>query len=151
MAEIKPWDTAYEIPENPEYDPVIRALKCSDPANADTIFNPLVKQIITNIHAVKLDNDKRAEKPTITNITLLKTEWKGSTAPYTINKSVNGIIKTGGAESLIYVVPFSNTIEIGNCNIIAESLGVNNITFKADTKPTGDVGFQIINAGTVNI
>lgn len=151
MAEIKPWDTAYEIPENPEYDPVIRKLKPNDPAFADTIFNPLVNQIITNIHAVKLDNDKRAEKPTITNIMLLKTEWKGSTVPYTISKIVSGIIKTNGIESLVYVVPYSNIEEIGNCNITAESLGVNSITFKADIKPTVDVGFQIINAGTVNI
>lgn len=60
MAEIKPWDTAYEVPEKPVYDPVIRKLKTSDPANADTIFNPLIQQIINNVEAVKQADDTRA-------------------------------------------------------------------------------------------
>lgn len=60
MAEIKPWDTAYDRQEKPVYDPVIRKLKTSDPANADTIFNPLIQQIINNVEAVKQADDTRA-------------------------------------------------------------------------------------------
>lgn len=61
MAEIKPWDSAYEVLDKPEYDSVIRKLKTSDPANADTVFNPLFQQVINNIHAVKLSDDTRAK------------------------------------------------------------------------------------------
>lgn len=53
MAELKPGDEAYEIPDNPVYDPVIRKLKRSDPAEADSIFNPLFLQTICNTHAVR--------------------------------------------------------------------------------------------------
>ena len=50
----------YPIPKNPVYDPNIRALQNSDPANADTVFNPLLAQLISNIHAVKLLADGKA-------------------------------------------------------------------------------------------
>ena len=46
MANIPQGDTAYEIPQKPEYDPIIRKLKTSDPANAETIFNPLFQQVL---------------------------------------------------------------------------------------------------------
>ena len=62
MGEIKPEDTAYVIPENLQYDPIIRKLKVSDPAHAETIFNPLFQQIINNIHAVKLSDDTKAKE-----------------------------------------------------------------------------------------
>ena len=51
----------YPIPKNPVYDPNIRALQNSDPANADTVFNPLLTQLINNIHAVKQLADGKAD------------------------------------------------------------------------------------------
>lgn len=50
----------YPVPEKPVYDPNIRALQNSDPANADTVFNPLLAHLISNIHAVKLLADGKA-------------------------------------------------------------------------------------------
>ena len=37
----------YPIPENPVYDPEIRALQDSDPASASSVFNPLLVQLIS--------------------------------------------------------------------------------------------------------
>lgn len=154
MAEIKPWDTAYEIPENPQYDPVIRALKCSDRANAEIIFNPLFRQIITNVHAVKLSNDGKAEKSVVTTVNLTASSWTGSSAHYVQQISVNGIIKTNNTESLVYVVPINTTANINtisDCNISATEISSNKIKFSADKKPSATVNFIIVNAGIVNI
>ena len=46
-------DTNYPIPEQPVYNPNIRALQDSDPARASTVFNPLFERLIENTHAVK--------------------------------------------------------------------------------------------------
>lgn len=46
-------DEIYAVPENPLYNPNIRKLQDSDPAQASTIFNPLVQRLIENIAAVK--------------------------------------------------------------------------------------------------
>ena len=50
----------YTIPENPQYTAEIRKLENTDPANAETILNPLVETLIGNTHAVKLETDKKA-------------------------------------------------------------------------------------------
>ena len=44
----------YPIPENPVYDPKIRALLNSDDASATGVFNPLFRQLIENTHALRL-------------------------------------------------------------------------------------------------
>ena len=46
-------DPTYNIPDNPEYKPEIRALQDSDPARASTVFNPLIERLIENTHAVR--------------------------------------------------------------------------------------------------
>lgn len=44
----------YQIPENPEYDiDRIRKLLNSDPGNAETVFNPIILRLLTNIAALK--------------------------------------------------------------------------------------------------
>lgn len=48
----------YEIEEIPVYDKFIRQLENTDPAEAETIFNPLFSKIINNIQSVKNDVDK---------------------------------------------------------------------------------------------
>lgn len=50
-------DTNYPIPEQPVYNPNIRALQDSDPARASTVFNPLFERLIENTHAVKKTAD----------------------------------------------------------------------------------------------
>lgn len=62
MAEnqVQAVDPVYEVPEEPVYNPFIRALKTTDPANAETVFNPLLLQMIVNIHAAKLLAEGRA-------------------------------------------------------------------------------------------
>ena len=54
-------DTNYPVPDQPVYNPNIRALQDSDPARASTIFNPLFTQLIENIHAVKKAADAAQE------------------------------------------------------------------------------------------
>ena len=54
-------DTNYPVPDQPVYNPNIRALQDSDPARASTIFNPLFIQLIENIHAVKKAADAAQE------------------------------------------------------------------------------------------
>lgn len=56
-------DEPYVIPDNPEFeDNNIRALKTSDPANAETIFNPLFLRILSNIRAVWQKINLKADK-----------------------------------------------------------------------------------------
>ena len=57
-------DPIYVIPEDPTYNPEIRALQDSDPARATTVFNPVLQQMIENTHAVKLAADALSERVT---------------------------------------------------------------------------------------
>ena len=50
----------YELPKNPVYSEGIRKLQNTDPANAFTVFNPLIQAILENIHAVKLLAEQKA-------------------------------------------------------------------------------------------
>lgn len=50
----------YVIPDNPSYNPTIGALLDSDPARAETVFNPLFLHIISNIHAIKIAADSKS-------------------------------------------------------------------------------------------
>lgn len=52
----------YELSKNPVYNEAIRKLQNTDPANASTVFNPLVQAILENIHAVKLLMEKMMEQ-----------------------------------------------------------------------------------------
>lgn len=51
-------DKTYTIPEVAIYDPEIKKLKTTDPADADETFNPLVQRLVDNIHAVKQQADE---------------------------------------------------------------------------------------------
>lgn len=53
-------DPVYIIPEEPVYNPSLRALKNTDPANAETVFNPLLLQMICNTHATYLLAESRS-------------------------------------------------------------------------------------------
>lgn len=53
-------DQTYPVPENPVYNPEIRALQDTDPAQATGVFNPLFEQLIENTHATKLAGDANA-------------------------------------------------------------------------------------------
>lgn len=47
----------YDIPENPVYSAEIRRIQNSDPVNADTVVNPVIQQLLTNIISVKAQAD----------------------------------------------------------------------------------------------
>lgn len=47
-------DPVYILPGNPAYRTDIRKLQNSDPANAETIFNPLFQAVLENIHHLKV-------------------------------------------------------------------------------------------------
>ncbi len=49
----------YIMSESPVYNEEIRKLKNSDPANAETVFNPLIQEILGNIHYLKLNNMRK--------------------------------------------------------------------------------------------
>ncbi len=49
----------YIMSESPVYNEEIRKLKNSDPANAETVFNPLIQEILENIHYLKLYNERK--------------------------------------------------------------------------------------------
>lgn len=71
-------NTNYVIPENPIYDAAIRALQNTDPAQADTILNPLSSQMINNTHANKLSIDTKANQAEV----YLKEETKAEIIAY---------------------------------------------------------------------
>jgi hypothetical protein len=50
----------YPIPGTPVYNPAVRQLENTDPANATTIFNPTVGQMVMNTVAVKVTADGAA-------------------------------------------------------------------------------------------
>ena len=50
----------YELPKDPIYREAIRKLQNTDPANAFTVFNPLIQAILENIHFVKLLTEQKA-------------------------------------------------------------------------------------------
>ena len=52
----------YTVPESPEYNAeAIRKIQDTDPVRASTIVNPVVQQMITNTHAVKLQADQNTK------------------------------------------------------------------------------------------
>ena len=174
MAEIRPGDTAYEVPENPTYDPVVRKLKTTDPANADTIFNPLFSQLIENIHAVKLSDDTRANSD-LSNVTLenfneyvsksgiagangsiapkaktalvsIRASAWPAAAPYTQEVAVAEMT----ANALVFVAPVettNNINEISKRKVRATAQSNGSLTFTAETKPDKDVSFVVVNWG----
>lgn len=44
----------FEFPKDAAYTTEIRKISNTDPVNADTVVNPILQQILTNIHALKL-------------------------------------------------------------------------------------------------
>ena len=50
-------EPAYEIPDNPVYNPVIRKIQDRDPVHATTIVNPVIQQMIDNTQFVKNNVD----------------------------------------------------------------------------------------------
>lgn len=55
----------YELPKNPVYSEEVRKLQNTDPANAFTVFNPLIQAILENIHFVKLLTEQKAGSDTL--------------------------------------------------------------------------------------
>ena len=52
----------YTVPESPEYNAAaIRKIQDTDPVRASTIVNPVVQQMITNTHAVKMQADQNTQ------------------------------------------------------------------------------------------
>ena len=86
----------YDIPENPVYSAEIRRIQNSDPVNADTVVNPVIQQLLTNIISVKAQADdllgqlSALTQPggdleqALAGITISKsqiTDWPGSMTP----------------------------------------------------------------------
>jgi hypothetical protein len=102
-------ETYYPLPENPEYNEQIRALRDNDPARASTIFNPLIEALIGNTHYVKLGAEPlrgrhaviAAEGWTLGPEELTGVRW------YEYNLPVEGL----SAEDIVFVVPGDNDAE----------------------------------------
>jgi len=105
----------------------------------------------TTYSSTKIESrlDAKANKSTILNVTVLATEWVGSTAPYTNIITVNGVTTTNNVE----VIPQTSlTVEqetaLSGARIINGTQDVNSITLKAfGTKPSIDIPLSFIVRG----
>lgn len=97
----------YDIPESPVYNAEIRKIQNSDPVNADTIINPVIQQLLTNIISVKAEADLLLNRlstltqpggnldQALAGITISKsqvTDWPNSMTPtaHAVSHGVNG-------------------------------------------------------------
>lgn len=116
-------DDIYDIPEEPVYNGSIRKLKNSDPANAETVFNPLLQQMIENTHAVKTKTDdlkngfnnyKEEIAGQIGSIIQLNVEYEEETETILFTSSRSG---TGEGMGGNYVLPVASDSILGGVKI----------------------------------
>ncbi len=76
---------SYVLPESPVYNESIRKLRNTDPANAETVFNPLIQALVNNIHFVKKGFDN-AVSVTAVSVEIPLSAWteseSGAEYPY---------------------------------------------------------------------
>lgn len=85
----------YIIPDNPTYNAAIRALEQGDAVDAEKVVNPLIQQIVSNIHAVKVQSDIETGIVSLTN-----------TAQYPLNNSMATVALMQNRSTLDYIVIF---------------------------------------------
>lgn len=86
----------YEIEANPDYIEEIRRLENTDPANAETIFNPLFSRVINNIEALK-----RASEASVTEIKEGLTRVASDLAMIAFKLTTKDFIDTAGMKQVI--------------------------------------------------
>ena len=137
-------DPTYVVPTNPVYNPQIRKLQNSDPANANTVFNPLVEKLIENTHAVKLSSDSKGSVSR--EATLASSSWSGSAAPYTQTVSVAGV--TSASNGLVDVSSSATDAQWAaaqDAEIRKSGQGTGTMTFKAyGDKPTVNIPITVV-------
>ena len=113
-------DDIYAIPEEPVYNVFIRKLKNSDPANAETIFNPLFQQIIENTHSVKVSSDvlisnfedyKKEVEEKISSVEQMSVDYDDNTETLIITKYTYGGTSGG------YTLPVATSDTLGGVMI----------------------------------
>ncbi len=147
-------DRFYQIPDKPVYNTKIREIQNSDPVNAAMIVNPVLRQLLENIAAVKQLADsalKLANARKIGNasfdgsadITLEQMGAAASNHTHAAQTSVSG--NAGTATKLQTARKIGNANFDGSANITLEQMGAAAAghTHTAQTEITG-------NAGTAN-
>jgi len=93
--------------------------------------------------------NNKAQKSTVTNVTLSASQWSGSSAPYTYTLSINGVT----SNNVIEIIP-QNNLDVNQVKNLADAMIVtgtqstNSITLKAyGNKPTVNIPITIIIRG----
>lgn len=96
----------YIIDNNAEYDNEIRRLEDTDPARAETVFNPLFSKIINNVQALKNMHEKDSELlfQTIYNLS-------NDVSTLAFELAMNGYINTDGMKQVV-VDKFESTDDL---------------------------------------
>lgn len=107
-------DRNYPVPAVPVYDPEIRALQDSDPASASTVFNPLFERLITNIHALKLLADGKAELSEGGKVPLSQLPMAGALSSTSNNPVSSAVVYAALSEINTAIENVNNAITIIN-------------------------------------
>lgn len=86
----------YEIESNPDYIGEIRRLENTDPANAETVFNPLISRMINNIEALK-----RTSEASVVEIQEGLTRVSSDLAMMAFKLTIKDYIDTDGMKQII--------------------------------------------------
>lgn len=134
----------YTFPSSPTYNTEITKLKRSDPADAETVFNPLFQSLITNTHYVKL----LAEQGNIAELelTIPTTGWGAgaSEAPslYYVDVKADDVTDTmipvGGGIAATY----QSTAKACGLNGMVTTFG-GSVRFYAEQAPTADIAVSL--------
>lgn len=100
-------DEYYQIPENPQFSvDDIRKMLNSDPGNAETVFNPLILRLLTNIAALKelLDAAGEDTGAALSAAAEAKAAAEASAPVYPISVANGGTGKTSEADALYALI-----------------------------------------------
>ncbi len=120
-------DSFYTLPEEPVYNTEIRKLQNSDPANAETVFNPLVQAILENIQYVRLRLDILADG---------SRRYIAATRPRDPTKPLYGLDGTRSVS--LETEPYTGDAELGVV-VSGVLLDAKNMSFDGEVGPDGTI------------
>lgn len=94
--------------------------------------------------AFQLVESKKGDKSVGNAVTIETTDWQGSSAPYTVTKSVTGVTTTNNIIVTFAPASFQTWI---SCEIRATAQGTGTVTISATYKPSVQVTAQVLVLG----